>query len=87
MREFRDGEGTSWVASVQEREGDDYKGRFSFSFSPAGGSQEDGVFLAEVQWNSPRTAQRTLDTMSEVELRKRLKTALGRAFQPLGQAS
>ena len=78
MREFLDEGGVVWVASIQEREGDDYKGRFGFRMSPKGGSQGSAVLLEDVRWNSPRTAERTLRTMSEGELRRRLRMARGR---------
>ena len=77
MREFTDGGGAAWTATVRERTGPDYKGRFYFWFEPKGGG--DGAALLDVRWNSARTAERTLDTMSEVELRRRLRSALGRA--------
>ena len=76
MREFTDGEGNAWVATVRERSGPDYKGRYYFFLEPRGGGE--GVALIDVRWNSERTAQRTLETMSEVELRRRLRSAVGR---------
>ncbi len=79
MRTFQDDNGRNWVATVRERPGHDYKGRYSFVFAPA--DQEDGesVELADVRWNSLKTARRTLATTSEVELRRRLRSARGRA--------
>jgi hypothetical protein len=77
MKPFRDEDGKAWVASVRERSGRDYKGRFYFFLEPDGG-ESDGIALLDVRWNSERTAQRTLDTMSEVELRRRLRSARGR---------
>ena len=76
MREFTDGEGAGWVATVRERQGPDYKGRYYFFLEPRSGGE--GVALLDVRWNSERTAQRTLDTMSQVELRRRLRSAVGR---------
>ena len=76
MREFADGAGARWIATVQERPGPDYKGRYFFYLEPQDGGE--GVALVDVRWNSERTAQRTLETMSEVELRRRLRSALGR---------
>jgi hypothetical protein len=76
MREFTDGAGARWVAAVRERPGPDYKGRYYFFAEPQDGGE--GVPLVDVRWNSERTAQRTLETMSEVELRRRLRSALGR---------
>jgi len=76
MREFNNAEGGVWTASVRERIGPDYKGRYFFWLEPKDGGE--GIPLLDVRWNSQRTAQRTLATMSEVELRRRLRSALGR---------
>lgn len=83
MREFEDREGRRWMASVGLHEGYDYKGRYFFVMRPA--DEDSGeVELTDVRWNSERTARRTLDTMSVVELRRRLRQALGRASAPAG---
>lgn len=76
MKEFVDRAGAPWVATVRERPGPDYKGRYYFFFEPRDGGE--GVALVDVRWNSEQTAQRTLETMSEVELRRRLRSAFGR---------
>lgn len=81
MREFVDGEWKVWKATVRERPGPDYKGRYYFWLAPQEG--EEGVALIDVRWNSERTAQRTLKTMSEVELRRRLRSALGRGARAM----
>jgi len=78
MREFTDPEGHTWTAFVQEEPGTDYKGRF-YLVMKSGSAAEGGWFaLKDVRWNTARTAQRTLETMSGVELRRRLRAALGR---------
>ena len=58
----------------------DYKGRYVLVLTPVDGSADgpDELELAEVRWNSERTAARTIATMSEVELRRRLRQAQGR---------
>ena len=66
------------MARVKEREGDDYKGRFWFVLAPKNGGPDDEVELLDVRWNSLKTAERTLRTMSEKELRRRLRWAAGR---------
>jgi hypothetical protein len=76
MRQFSDAEGRSWVASAAEEEGTDYKGRFYLVMSPEDSSEV--VELRDVRWNSERSADRTLSTMSVVELRRRLRSAAGR---------
>lgn len=79
MREFTDSEGGVWSASAVHETGTDYKGRLYMVLRPLDGGDEDVVELCDVRWNSERTARRTLATMSVVELRKRLKSALGRS--------
>lgn len=78
MREFEDEAGAAWVASVQERAGDDYKGRYGFQVKPKDGNGGKGFSVEDVRWNSPGTAERTLSTMAEKELRRLLRIALGR---------
>lgn len=82
MRSFQDHEGRRWVADVASREGMDFKGRYYWVMRPEEGGEEEAVFLHDIRWNSERTARRTLETMSEVELRRRLRSALGRARSP-----
>jgi len=82
MREFKDNEGRTWIATVREVDGPDYKGRFHFVLRPAEDEGESAE-LTDVRWNSERTAQRTLETMSVSELRRRLRSAVGRAGTPV----
>lgn len=77
MRDFQDEHGAGWTATVARREGTDYKGAFHLVMTPADGGP--AVDLQDIRWNNERTAQRTLETMSEVELRRRLRSAVGRA--------
>ena len=82
MRQFTDGDGRDWIATVQEEPGPDYKGRYVFALeSKEGGGSP--VQLTDVRWNSERTARRTLDTMSDAELRRRLRSAFGRMSPPV----
>lgn len=78
MRTFQDEKGATWVASVRVRDDDDYKGRFRLVMAPEGGSSRGEVELEDVCWNSEKTARRTLLTMSAAELKRRLRSALGR---------
>lgn len=82
-RAFVDEDGQEWVATVRERPGTDFKGRYYLYLEPRESSGSDGVPLGDVRWNSHRTASRTLGTMSGVELRRRLRSAQGRARTPL----
>ena len=81
MRNFEDPHGTAWTAWVAETPGIDYKGRCHLAIRRADGSGPE-FELTDVRWNGPSTAARTLDTMSVVELRRRLRSALGRASVP-----
>ncbi len=79
MREFADESGQVWVGTIQKARGDDYKGSFYFVFHEKAESEGTLVSLTDVRWNSERTAERTLRTMSDVELRRRLRSARGRS--------
>lgn len=82
MREFEDQDGRVWVASVGERPGLDFKGRYYWIMRPKDAGKGGEIALEDIRWNSRKTAQRTLETMSEVELRRRLRSARGRAGVP-----
>ena len=100
MRRFVDEQGRSWVASVAQEEGGDYKGRFFLVMECAMDRENPGpgdsagrsagvegeaparLPVQDVRWNSAKTAERTLATASDVELRRRLRSALGRAGRP-----
>jgi len=79
LRNFTDAQGRRWTASAREEKGTDYKGRLHMVLTPHDGGDDHAVALEDVRWNSERTARRTLETMSEVELRRRLRSALGRS--------
>ena len=79
MKSFTDEDGEAWQAGVVEEQGLDYKGRFLLTMCPAGGGDLDRVYLTDVRWNSRDSAARTLDAMSSVELRRRLRSARGRS--------
>jgi len=77
MRQFTDRDGCAWEAFAREEDGTDYKGRFHMVVRPAGQGAPEYA-LEDIRWNNQRTADRTLETMSVVELRRRLRAALGR---------
>ena len=81
MRSFKDESGEAWSASVREWPGEDYKGRFELVFRPENASGHPGLALRDVRWNTRETAERTLLTMSGVELCRRLRSALGRTVK------
>lgn len=67
------------MASVATEEGGDYKGRFYLIMRRGGAGGGYPVSLVDVRWNSRKTADRTLATMSSVELQRRLRSAVGRS--------
>jgi hypothetical protein len=67
-----------WIAGARERPGLDYKGRFYFVMQPEAADPPAEVALEDVRWNSEDAARRTLLSMSQVELRRRLRNAKGR---------
>jgi hypothetical protein len=79
MRDFTDADGRAWTAAVREEQGTDYKGRLYMVVTPSDGQAPGELPLEDIRWNSERTARRTLETMSQVELRRRLRSALGRS--------
>lgn len=79
MREFTDEGGRRWRALAREVAGLDYKGRWYLVFEALDDGPAVEVELWDVRWNSRLTAERTLATMADAELRRRLRWALGRA--------
>ena len=79
MTKFLDEDGRTWVATVRSEPGTDYKGRHYLHLGPEGETEGRGVSLTDVRWNSLDAAELALSTMSDVELRRRLRSALGRA--------
>jgi hypothetical protein len=86
MRRFLDSDGRAWVAAVRSEAGLDFKGRHHLYFHPED-AEDNGFELLDVRWNSQGTAERTLATMSDVELRRRLRSALGRGRKPAPELS
>ncbi len=82
MRSFQDDEGGQWIASVRERPGDDYKGRYGLVLVAREGTFGGEVELVDVRWNTEKTAERTLRSMSRTELNRRLRSAIGRSHWP-----
>ena len=79
IREFEDESGDAWIAGVRALPGGDFKGRFVFVARPRSGDVAEDLWLEDVRWNSESTARRTLESMSPVELRRRLRSAVGRS--------
>ncbi len=79
VREFQDLEGRPWRAGFRHREGLDHKGRYYLTFESGDGEAKGSAELLDVRWNSEHSARLRIETFSEVELRRRLRSALGRS--------
>jgi hypothetical protein len=78
MKSFRDESGAAWVASAREEHTPRHHGRWFLVFHAE--REEDRVFpMPEVRWQTAATAERTLTSMSEFELRRRLHIVRERA--------
>lgn len=71
MRTFADESGKTWVASVREENSPRHHGRWYLVFH-ADGDPGKPLGMPEVRWQTRPSAERTLDTMSIFELRRRL---------------
>ena len=75
MKTFKDDEGKEWVATAAEEATPRHHGTWYMVFrGPAADNTEYPV--PEVRWQTAATAARTLRTMSDFELRRRLKSAV-----------
>lgn len=78
MRVFEDESGREWTATAVEEETPRHHGRWHLIFHPV--DAPDRIFpMPEVRWQSRKTAERTLKTMSAVELNRRLRTVRARS--------
>ena len=81
MKQFTDANGEQWVATAVEEETPRHHGRWYLVFHPANASDQLCP-VPEVRWQTAATAARTLRTMSDFELRRRLQSALERYGTP-----
>lgn len=77
MRTFEAAGGERWVAGAREESTPRHHGRWYMILHP---EQDSARVLAlpEIRWQTRATAERTIETMSLFELRRRLDIALGR---------
>lgn len=78
MRKFSDAEGRTWIADAAEQTTPRHHGRWYLVFRPEG-SDHPVLPMHEVRWQSRASAERTIRTMSEIELRRRLRLVSARA--------
>jgi len=77
MKTFRDDSGQNWVATATREDTQRHHGTWYLIFHPEGDLAKK-LDVAEVRWQTRATAERTLRTMSDFELRRRLKSAIAR---------
>jgi hypothetical protein len=83
MRTFNDEHGRAWIADAREENTPRHHGRWYLVFRDE--RDEARVLpMPEVRWQTRATAQRTLATMSEFELRRRLHLLFERALAESG---
>lgn len=78
MVTFQDEAGRRWVAGAREEQTPRHHGRWYMILHPESEPQ-DVLALPEIRWQTRATAERTLETMSVFELRRRLDIARRRA--------
>jgi len=77
MKSFKDEAGMDWIATAHEEVTPRHHGRWYLVLHPAG--DEAGVLaLPEIRWQTRETAERSIRTMSTIELLRRLRVARGR---------
>jgi hypothetical protein len=83
MKTFQTENGERWVATAAREDTDRHHGVWYLIFHREGDLRQP-VAVGEVRWQTRATAERTLRTMSEFELRRRLTSALARHAAGLG---
>ena len=77
MRAVSDEAGTEWRATAREEVTPRHHGRWYLVFE-SGREPAAALPVPEVRWQTQATAERTIRTMSEFELRRRLLAAQAR---------
>ena len=77
MKQFTDDRGEQWIATAIEEATHRHHGTWYLVFYPAADPQRRYA-MPEIRWQTAATAARTLRTMSDYELRRRLNSLLVR---------
>jgi hypothetical protein len=84
MKVFKDEFGNSWVAKAVEEETPRHHGRWYLVFHPEHDPAKT-YDVPTIRWQTQATAARTLETISDFELRRRVNSAqLQQAAEPVG---
>lgn len=74
MKKFTDEQGREWVATAAEEQTPRHHGKWYLVFEAADQSGEK-LPVPEVRWQTQATGARTIRTMSDFELRRRVNAA------------
>ncbi len=77
MKTFLTEDGERWVATAEREQTERHHGVWYLVFHPEGDDQTR-LPVFDIRWQTRATAQRTLKTMSDFELRRRLRSAIVR---------
>lgn len=83
MKSFQTENGERWVAGAAREDTERHHGVWYMVFHREGNVSER-LPVGEVRWQTRATAERTLLTMSDFELRRRLQSAIARHEAGLG---
>ena len=81
MKTFTGEDGREWVADAREEDTPRHHGRWYLVIRPSDGEGQE-LTLPEVRWQSRHSAERTIRTMSDFELRRRLRMGYRRHESP-----
>lgn len=83
MKSFQGEDGRQWVATTAEEDSPRHHGRWYLVLRP-GDDDTTELALPEVRWQTRHTADRSIQAMSQFELRRRLRMA-ARRMEPHAQ--
>ena len=86
MKTFVSEDGERWVATAEREKTERHHGVWYLVFHPES-DPNTRLPMFEVRWQTAATAERTLRTMSDFELRRRLKSAIVRHSVGVGPAA
>ncbi len=81
MKTFMGEDGRAWTATALEEDTPRHHGRWYLALHPED-SPERPLAVPEIRWKTRATAKRTLHSMSDFELRRRLRIAARRHQTP-----
>lgn len=81
MKSFKSEDGREWMATAREEDTPRHHGRWYMVIHPADDPSQE-LAVPEIRWKNRHTAERTLRTMSDFELRRRLRIGTRRHDSP-----